>query len=93
MEITINNSSGKGRITHARNKDSKNKFTYTAPYLFLNLKKLPINKKIFSSNNFNLFSISNKDHGYREKDKSIIEFCNDIAFKYKIDFEHIMFMS
>ena len=93
MEVVIDNSFGKGKITHARNKDTKNRFSYSAPYLLLDLKKLPLSQKIFSCNRFNLFSISNMDHGYRVKEKSIIQFCNDIATKHKIKFEHIMLLS
>ena len=50
MEITKFNSCGIGKIVHARNKDTKNYFSYNAPYLLLNLKELPIHNKIFSMN-------------------------------------------
>ena len=93
MEITKFNSCGIGKIVHARNKDTKNYFSYNAPYLLLNLKELPIHNKIFSMNKFNIFSISNKNHGYRKKDKSILEFSEDMAIKHSINFNSIMFLS
>ena len=93
MEITNNNSYGNGKIIHSRNKDSKNYFAYSAPYLLLNLKKLPLSSKIFSINKFNIFSVSSINHGYRTKDKSIYKFSKDIAIKHSFNFNSVMFLS
>ena len=57
MEVVIENSFGNGKIAHARNKDTNNRFSYSAPYLLLNLKKLPLNQKIFSLNHLNNISL------------------------------------
>ena len=59
MELISENSSGVAKIIHSRNKDTKNYFSYKAPYLFLNLKNKSQLSKIFSYNKFNIFSISN----------------------------------
>ena len=48
MELISENSTGVAKIIHSRNKDSKNYFSYKAPYLLLNLKDKSQFSKIFS---------------------------------------------
>jgi hypothetical protein len=93
MELISENSSGVAKIIHSRNKDTKNYFSYKAPYLFLNLKNKSQLSKIFSYNKFNIFSISNLDHGYRDKNKSLLCFVEDMANKFSIKYSDILFMS
>ena len=93
MELISENSTGVAKIIHSRNRDSKNYFSYKAPYLLLNLKDKSQFSKIFSYNKLNFFSISNQDHGYRKKNKSLLNFAEDMAVKFSIHYSQIFFLS
>ena len=71
---------------HSRLVPKNHSFKYNIFYTFIDIDKLDELKKkytFFSYNNFNIFSINDKDHGYRDKRK-IDEWVNDILKKIGI---------
>ena len=62
----------KATLMHCRLKPNIHKFIYNIFYFFINIDDLNgLNKKyiFFSYNKFNIFSINDKDHGFRNKTK------------------------
>ena len=75
-----------GTLMHSRLVPKNHSFKYNIFYTFIDIDKLDELKKkytFFSYNNFNIFSINDKDHGYRDKRK-IDEWVNDILKKIGI---------
>lgn len=93
MELNKHHCIGQGKIIHKRNKDTKNFFDYSAPYVCLNLNQTKKIHSLLSINKFNCLSIFNKQHGYRDKNKNLLNFSQDIANKYNIKFNRISFIS
>ena len=89
MELTPNHSFGKGHITHKRTRDTHNFFQYKAPYLSINLNDSHSLPWFISFNKFNCLSIFYRQHGYRQKQKSLLQFATDLAKKYQIDFHQV----
>ncbi len=89
MELTPNHSFGKGHITHKRTRDTQNFFQYKAPYLSINLNDSHSLPWFISFNKFNCLSIFYRQHGYRQKQKSLLQFATDLAKKYQIDFHQV----
>ncbi|PPR37478.1 MAG: hypothetical protein CFH26_00721 [Alphaproteobacteria bacterium MarineAlpha6_Bin4] len=76
-----------GTLIHTRLKPKFHKFFYNIFYFFINIDNLDDLKKkyiFFSYNNFNIFSIYDKDHGYRNK-KKIKEWIKEILKKININ--------
>ena len=93
MELNNHHCIGQGKIIHKRTKDTENFFQYNAPYLCLNLNQTQKIHPLISLNRFNFFSIFYKQHGYRDKNKNLKNFTQDIADKYNIIFERVSFIS
>ncbi|MDB0034078.1 DUF1365 domain-containing protein [Alphaproteobacteria bacterium] len=93
MELTPNHSIGQGRIIHKRTRDTQNFFKYKSPYLSLNLNDPNSLPWYFSWNKFNCLSIFFRQHGYRQKKTSLLQFATDLAKKYKIDFHQVNFIT
>jgi len=93
MELNPNHSIGQGRIIHKRTRDTQNLFKYKAPYLSLNLNDPNSLPWYFSWNKFNCLSIFYRQHGYRQKKTSLLQFANDLAKNYQIDFHHVNFIT
>ena len=89
MELTPNHSFGKGHIIHKRTRDTQNFFQYKAPYLSINLNDSSSLPWFISFNKFNCLSIFYRQHGYRQKQKSLLQFATDLAKKYQIDFHQV----
>ena len=89
MELTPNHSFGQGHIIHKRTRDTKNFFQYKAPYFSLNLNDSHSLPWFISFNKFNCLSIFYRQHGYRQKQKSLLQFATDLAKKYRIDFHQV----
>ena len=89
MELTPNHSFGKGHIIHKRTRDTQNFFQYKAPYLSINLNESHSLPWFISFNKFNCLSIFYRQHGYRQKQKSLLQFATDLAKKYQIDFHQV----
>ena len=89
MELTPNHSFGKGHIIHKRTRDTQNFFQYKAPYLSINLNDSHSLPWFISFNKFNCLSIFYRQHGYRQKQKSLLQFATDLAKKYRIDFHQV----
>ena len=89
MELNPNHSFGKGRIIHKRTRDTQNFFQYKAPYLSINLNDSHSLPWFISFNKFNCLSIFYRQHGYRQKQKSLLQFATDLAKKYQIDFHQV----
>ena len=89
MELTPNHSFGKGHIIHKRTRDTQNFFQYKAPYLSINLNDSHSLPWFISLNKFNCLSIFYRQHGYRQKQKSLLQFATDLAKKYQIDFHQV----
>ena len=89
MELTPNHSFGKGHIIHKRTRDTQNFFQYKAPYLSINLNESHSLPWFISFNKFNCLSIFYRQHGYRKKQKSLLQFATDLAKKYQIDFHQV----
>ncbi len=89
MELTPNHSFGKGLIIHKRTRDTQNFFQYKAPYLSVNLNESCSLPWFISFNKFNCLSIFYRQHGYRQKQKSLLQFATDLAKKYQIDFHQV----
>ena len=89
MELTPNHSFGKGHIIHKRTRDTQNFFQYKAPYLSINLNDSHSLPWFISFNKFNCLSIFYRQHGYRQKQKSLLQFATDLAKKYQIDFHQV----
>jgi len=92
MELIADHSFGIGTIVHKRTRDTKNFFKYNAPYLCLNLSQPGPNLAFFSWNRFNLFSIFYRQHGFRDKDKNLLEFAQQIASQHQIQFDSVHFI-
>ena len=93
MELIKEHSCGIGTIVHKRTRDTENFFKYQAPYLCLNLNQSGPDLPFFSWNRFNLFSIFHKQHGFRDKDKNLLEFAKHIATKHQIHFDSVHFIA
>lgn len=93
MELTPNHSIGQGRIIHKRTRDTQNLFKYKAPYLSLNLNDPNSLPWYLSWNKFNCLSIFYRQHGYRQKKTSLLQFATDLAKKYQIDFHQVNFIT
>jgi len=93
MELNPNHSIGQGRIIHKRTRDTQNFFKYKAPYLSLNLNDPNSLPWYFSWNKFNCLSIFYRQHGYRQKKTSLLQFATDLAKKYQIDFHQVNFIT
>jgi DUF1365 family protein len=93
MELNPNHSIGQGRIIHKRTRDTQNFFKYKAPYLSLNLNDPNSLPWYFSWNKFNCLSIFYRQHGYRQKKTSLLQFATDLAKNYQIDFHHVNFIT
>jgi len=93
MELNPNHSIGQGRIIHKRTRDTQNFFKYKAPYLSLNLNDPNSLPWYFSWNKFNCLSIFFRQHGYRQKKTSLLQFATDLAKKYQIDFHQVNFIT
>ena len=81
-------------IIHKRFIPFKHTLKYEVPSLFINLDnldQLSNNYKLFSLNSFNVFSIYEKDHGYRDK-RSIKTFVKDSLSKFNIKYKHLNIM-
>ncbi len=89
MELNPNHSFGKGRIIHKRTRDTQNFFQYKAPYISINLNDSHSLPWFISFNKFNCLSIFYRQHGYRQKQKSLLQFATDLAKKYRIDFHQV----
>ena len=89
MELTPIHSFGKGHIIHKRTRDTQNFFQYKAPYLSINLNDSHSLPWFISFNKFNCLSIFYRQHGYRQKQKSLLQFATDLAKKYQIDFHQV----
>ena len=89
MELIPNHSFGKGHIIHKRTRDTQNFFQYKAPYLSINLNESHSLPWFISFNKFNCLSIFYRQHGYRQKQKSLLQFATDLAKKYQIDFHQV----
>ena len=89
MELNPNHSFGKGHIIHKRTRDTQNFFQYKAPYLSINLNDSHSLPWFISFNKFNCLSIFYRQHGYRQKQKSLLQFATDLAKKYRIDFHQV----
>ena len=89
MELTPNHSFGQGHIIHKRTRDTQNFFQYKAPYLSINLNDSHSLPWFISFNKFNCLSIFYRQHGYRQKQKSLLQFATDLAKKYQIDFHQV----
>ena len=89
MELIPNHSFGKGHIIHKRTRDTRNFFQYKAPYLSINLNESHSLPWFISFNKFNCLSIFYRQHGYRQKQKSLLQFATDLAKKYQIDFHQV----
>ena len=89
MELTPNHSFGKGHIIHKRTRDTQNFFQYKAPYISINLNDSHSLPWFISFNKFNCLSIFYRQHGYRQKQKSLLQFATDLAKKYQIDFHQV----
>ena len=89
MELNPNHSFGKGHIIHKRTRDTQNFFQYKAPYLSINLNESHSLPWFISFNKFNCLSIFYRQHGYRQKQKSLLQFATDLAKKYRIDFHQV----
>ena len=89
MELNPNHSFGKGHIIHKRTRDTQNFFQYKAPYLSINLNDSHSLPWFISFNKFNCLSIFYRQHGYRQKQKSLLQFATDLAKKYQIDFHQV----
>ncbi len=89
MELIPNHSFGKGHIIHKRTRDTRNFFQYKAPYLSINLNDSRSLPWFISFNKFNCLSIYYRQHGYRHKQKSLLQFVTDLAKKYQIDFHQV----
>ena len=89
MELTPNHSFGKGHIIHKRTRDTQNFFQYKAPYLSINLNDSHSLPWFISFNKLNYLSIFYRQHGYRQKQKSLLQFATDLAKKYQIDFHQV----
>jgi DUF1365 family protein len=93
MELIPNHSIGQGRIIHKRTRDTQNFFKYKAPYISLNLNDPNSLPWFFSWNKFNCLSIFYRQHGYRQKKTSLLQFATDLAKKYQIDFHQVNFIT
>ena len=93
MELIPNHSIGQGRIIHKRTRDTQNFFKYKAPYLSLNLNDPNSLPWYFTWNKFNCLSIFFRQHGYRQKKISLLQFATDLAKKYQIDFHQVNFIT
>ena len=71
MELNNYHCIGQGKIIHKRTKDTENFFQYKAPYLCINLNQTQKIHPLISLNRFNFFSIFYKQHGYRDKNKTL----------------------
>lgn len=89
MELNPNHSIGHGFIIHKRTRDTQNFFKYKAPYLKLNLNDSKSLPWFISLNKFNCLSIFYRQHGYRQKQTSLLQFATDLAKKYKIEFHQV----
>ena len=81
-------------IIHKRFIPFKHTLKYEVPSLFINLdnlEQLSKNHKFFSLNSFNLFSIYENDHGYRDK-RSIKTFVKDSLSKFNIKYKNLNIM-
>lgn len=93
MELTPNHSIGQGHIIHKRTRDTQNFFQYKAPYLCVNLNDPHSLPWFISLNKLNCLSIFYRQHGYREKQTSLLKFATDLAKKYQIDFHQVNFIT
>ncbi len=78
-------------IIHKRFIPFTHTLKYEVPSLFINLDnldQLSKNHKFFSLNSLNLFSIYEKDHGYRDK-RSIKTFVKDSLSKFNIKYKNL----
>jgi len=73
-----------GKVYHKRHTPFVHQFTYRVFTLWLDIDALPTNLKTFSHNRFNLFSLHNKDHGYKDG-SSIRKYVEDAAKLKNID--------
>ena len=89
MELIPHHSFGQGYIIHKRTWDTENFFQYNAPYLSLNLNDSRSLPWFISFNRFNCLSIFYRQHGYRQKQNSLLQFATDLAKKYQIDFHQV----
>ena len=93
MELTPNHSIGQGHIVHKRTRDTQNFFQYKAPYLCVNLNDPHSLPWFISLNKLNCLSIFYRQHGYREKQTSLLKFATELAKKYQIDFHQVNFIT
>ena len=80
------------KIIHKRTRDTDNFFQYNAPYLSINLSNTINIHPFISLNRFNFFSIFYKQHGFRNKKKSLYDFAKNVAEKHNINFNSIQFI-
>ena len=81
MELIPSHCFGIGKIIHKRTRDTDNFFQYNAPYLSINLSNTINIHPFISLNRFNFFSIFYKQHGFRNKKKSLYDFAKNVDFK------------
>ena len=93
MELNPNHSIGQGYIIHKRTRDTQNFFQYKAPYISINLNDTSSLPWFISLNTFNCISIFYRQHGYRQKQTSLLQFATDLAKKYQIDFHQVNFIT
>ena len=93
MELDLHHGIGQGKIIHKRTRDTQNFFEYNAPYVCLNLNQTQKIHPLISLNRFNCFSIFYKQHGYRDRNKNLLNFTKNIANKYNIKFNRVSFIS
>ena len=84
MELISSHCFGIGKIIHKRTRDTDNFFQYNAPYLSINLSNTINIHPFISLNRFNFFSIFYKQHGFRNKKKSLYDFAKNVAEKHNI---------
>ena len=92
MELISSHCFGIGKIIHKRTRDTDNFFQYNAPYLSINLSNTINIHPFISLNRFNFFSIFYKQHGFRNKKKSLYDFAKNVAEKHTIVFNSIQFI-
>ena len=92
MELISSHCFGIGKIIHKRTRDTDNFFQYNAPYLSINLSNTINIHPFISLNRFNFFSIFYKQHGFRNKKKSLYDFAKNVAEKHNIVFNSIQFI-
>ena len=92
MELISSHCFGIGKIIHKRTRDTDNFFQYNAPYLSINLSNTINIHPFISLNRFNFFSSFYKQHGFRNKKKSLYDFAKNVAEKHNIVFNSIQFI-